>query len=95
MWVMAKPSLLARSVRIAREVLPAVLKPIRALWNEVIALLFFALAAIAMPSAVRLALNFNGDLESFFKLVLIGLFILIMAGYGFSSFRRARKISRS
>jgi hypothetical protein len=91
---MAKPSLLAQSGRIVREVLPAVIKPIRTLWNEVIGFLFLALAALAVPSAFRLARNFNGDAESFFKLVLIGLFIVIMSGYGISSFRRARKISR-
>jgi hypothetical protein len=91
---MAKPSLLDQSGRFAREVLPAVIKPIRTLWNEVIGFLFLALAALAIPSAFRLATNFSGDADSFFKLILIVLFIVIMAGYGISSFRRARKISR-
>ena len=91
---MGKPSLLEQSGRFAKEVLPAVIKPIRTLWNEVIGFLFLALAALAIPSGVRLAMKFNGDADSFFKLVLIVLFIVIMAGYGFSSFRRARKISR-
>jgi hypothetical protein len=91
---MGKPSLLEQSGRFAREVLPAVIKPIRTLWNEVIGFLFLALAALAIPSAFRLGRNFNGDADSFFKLILIVLFIVIMAGYGISSFRRARKISR-
>jgi len=30
-----------------------------------------------------------------FRLVVIAIFVLIMGGYGISSFRRARKITRS
>jgi hypothetical protein len=38
--------------------------------------------------------EFSGDLESFFRLLLTGLFIAVMGGYGIYSFWRARKAAR-
>jgi nitrate reductase NapE component len=70
----AKPNLVHQGYQLVRHIVPAVVKPARTLWHEVIGFLFLALAAIPIPS---------------------GLFVTIMAGYGISSFRRARKISRS
>ena len=92
---MAKSSLGARSVQFLQHVVPAVLKPLRTLWNEVIGFLFIVLALWAAPSGIRAAREFNGDPESFFKIFLVAGFVLIMGGFGISSFRRARKISRS
>ncbi|MGH9661213.1 MAG: hypothetical protein ACRD96_21880 [Bryobacteraceae bacterium] len=92
---MAKPDLLAQGKIFLQHVVPGIMRPIRALWHEVIGFVFLALAAWAVPSAWRLSREFSGDAESFFKLVLIGVFVLIMAGFGVSSFLRARKISRS
>ncbi|MBI1896737.1 MAG: hypothetical protein HYZ57_12085 [Acidobacteria bacterium] len=71
------------------------IRPIRVLWNEVIGFVFLVLAFLAAPSAYRHVRDFNGDGESVFKLLMTGLFILVMAYFGISSFVRARKISRS
>ena len=78
-----------------RHVLPAVLRPIRTLWNEIVGFVFLVLALWAVPSAIRSLREFDGDLESFFKLILTGFFVLLMCGFGIFSFLRARKISRS
>src|SRR5205823_2415944 len=91
---MAKRSIMAQLVQFLRHVVPAVLRPLRTLWHEIIGFLFVVLAMWAVPSGVRTIREFNGDLGSVFKVILIGCFILIMGGYGISSFRRARRISR-
>ncbi len=78
-----------------RHVLPGVLKPLRALWNEVIGFVFLALAAIPVPRAVRSWQEFNETGEGLFRVVLSAIFIGIMAWFGITSFVRARKISRS
>ena len=86
------PSIIAKFMR---HVVPGVIRPLRVLWNEMIGFLFLVLAVMAVPSAVRNAREFDGDAESFFRLSLTIIFALLMAGFGISSFLRARKISRS
>lgn len=78
-----------------QHVVPGVIKPLRVLWNEFIAFLFFALAILAIPSAYRHIKNFEGDPQSFFRAVLSCGFALIMIVFGVFSYLHARKISRS
>ncbi|HYP08882.1 MAG TPA: hypothetical protein VER03_21810 [Bryobacteraceae bacterium] len=78
-----------------QHVVPGVLKPIRVLWNEVIGFLFLAFAAWTIPSTYRYIREFKGDPDSLLRLVLSGVFSLIMLFFGVTSFLRARKISRS
>jgi hypothetical protein len=91
----------ARSGReFAKHVVPAVLKPARTLWNEVIGFFFFCLAVLFGSGAVRSYIAFNsavagqgtGDLMRF---IMAGFCTLLMLYFGISSFLRARKISRS
>jgi hypothetical protein len=67
----------------------------RSLWNEVIGFLFLSLAFLGAVSGYRIYRHFDGSAETFFRLILVSFFVLIMSGYGVASFRRARKISRS
>ena len=92
---MAKPSLLDHGTEFVRHVVPAVMKPIRTLWNELIGLIFVVLAVAFGSQTVRSAMHFNGEPRSFFEIFMSGFMFLLMAYFGFSSFRRARKISRS
>jgi type VI protein secretion system component VasK len=85
---------LARSRQFLEHVLPAVVRPLRVLWNQMIGFLFLVLAVWAIPRGVRSVREFSGDLESFFRLLLTGLFIAVMGGYGIYSFWRARKAAR-
>jgi hypothetical protein len=81
-------------------VVPAVLKPARTLWNEVIGFLFLCLAVMFGSGVVRAYSAFTkatpdqatGDL---LRIVMSGFCTLLMLYFGISSFRRARKISRS
>jgi hypothetical protein len=76
------------------HVLPAILRPMRTLWHEIIGFFFLAFAAWALIRAVPMVREFNGDADSFFKLILVVIFVGVMGYYGVTSFLRARKISR-
>ena len=82
-----------------RHVVPAVLKPARTLWNEVIGFLFLCLAILFGSGAVRAYMAMgtsstpdSGDLWRFLGTTFLA---LLMLYFGVSSFLRARKISRS
>lgn len=78
-----------------RHIVPAVVKPARTLWHEVIGFLFLALAAIPIPSGLRTLRDVDAGRGGAVKLTFTVIFVVIMLAYGVSSFRRARKISRS
>jgi len=78
-----------------RHVLPGVIRPLHALWNEVIGFLFIVFTVVAAFYVVRAVRNFDGEIEGLFRIVLPALFGLVMGYFGVSSFLRARKITRS
>jgi hypothetical protein len=78
-----------------RHVVPGVIRPLHALWNEVIGFLFIVIAVVAGFYVIRAVRNFEGDIESLFRIVLPALFGLVMGYFGVTSFLRARKITRS
>ncbi len=78
-----------------RHVLPGVIRPLHALWNEVIGFLFIVFTVVAAFYVVRAVRNFDGEVEGLVRIVLPALFGLVMGYFGVSSFLRARKISRS
>jgi len=75
--------------------MPGVIRPLRVLWNEIIGFIFVVLAVWAVPSAISNVRQFEGDAESFFRVVLSFSFAGLMAYFGIASFLRARRISRS
>lgn len=76
-------------------VMPAVIKPLRVLWNEIIGFLFIVFGIIFGFSLFRRFRNFEGGPTELFGLAAAGLFVAMLVGYGLFSFLRARKISRS
>jgi hypothetical protein len=76
-------------------VIPAVLKPARTLWHEVIGFLFLSMAIIFVFSGFRAVREFDGSPGAVLRLVMLAFCVALLGGYGISSFRRARKISRS
>ena len=92
---MPKPSLAYQGRQFVRHVVPEVLRPARTLWHEVIGFLFLALALLPIPAGIRAIRSFDGQTGTIVRLALTAIFVVIMGGYGISSFRRARKISRS
>lgn len=73
-----------------KHVVPAIAKPARALWNEVVGFIFICLGVTFGFTALRYIRR--GET---FQVVVSGIATFIMAYYGISSFLRARKISRS
>jgi hypothetical protein len=74
----------------ARHVVPAVVKPARTLWNEVIGFIFLCFGVIFGSKAVRYAIQ--GENE---RLLIAAFCTALMLWFGITSFLRARKISRS
>jgi len=85
---------IARGRQFLHYVLPAVIRPLRVLGNQVVGLIFIVFAIAALPRGIQIARDFNGDTESLFRLVLTALFISIMAGFGIYSFWRAYKVPK-
>lgn len=73
-----------------KHVVPALLKPARTLWNEVIGFIFLCIAATFGFQAVR-----SGMHHEVGRTIMAGFCTLLLGAYGVGSFRRARKISRS
>ena len=83
-----------------RHVVPAVLKPARTLWNEVIGFVFVCFAVIFGFKAVRTYMDLvaASDTEAtghFIRLAMTAFCTVLMLYFGVTSFLRARKISRS
>ena len=76
-------------------VIPAVLKPARTLWHEVIGFLFLSMATIFVFNGFRAVREFDGSFGAVLRLVMLAFCVCVLGGYGISSFLRARKISRS
>ena len=77
------------------HVVPGVIRPLHALWNEVIGFLFLVFAAISAFYVFRAVRSFEGDMEGLAHIVFPAIFGLVMAYFGVSSFLKARRISRS
>lgn len=82
-----------------KHVVPAVIRPARVLWNEIIGFFFICLAVLFGSGTVRayMAMNSNpkqdfGDLLRFLGTLFL---TLLMLYFGVTSFLKARKISRS
>lgn len=78
------------SGKIAKHVLPAAFKPVHSLWHEIIAFIFLMFAGLGAWRLWRTA----GTLEPG-RLALVVIFVVVMAAYGISSYRKSRRISRS
>ncbi len=77
------------------HVLPHVTRPLRVLWNEMIALLFFLIAIPATWSAITHFRHANQDGEDLLRAAVAFIFAAVMIYFGISSILRARRISRS
>jgi hypothetical protein len=77
------------------NVVPAVIKPLRVLWNEIIGFLFIVFSIIFGFSLFRRFRNFEGGPSELFGLAAAVVFVAMLLVYGVFSFLRARKISRS
>jgi len=77
------------------HVLPGIMRPLRILWNEMIAFVFICLAIPAVPKVYNSWQEFDGEPERLFRLALSSLFLITMLTFAIFSFLRAKKISRT
>ena len=78
-----------------KHVLPAVIKPLRVLWNEMIAFLFLVFGVLVAFSTWREFTTGKQANGSPMVLFAGGGFALLLVYFGVSSLLKARKISRS
>ena len=78
-----------------KHVVPAVMKPARVLWNEVIGFLFLCIGVICGARVIGLYRDFANGAGHVFNVIMAIGFTLLMLYFGITSFLRARKISRS
>ena len=76
-------------------VVPAVMKPARTLWHEILGFVFVLMAITFVFSGFRAIRQFDGSAGAVARLAMLGIGVCLLGGYGISSFLRARKISRS
>jgi hypothetical protein len=81
--------------KFASHVLPGIMRPLRILWNEMIAFVFICFAVPAAAKVYGFWKDFNGEPKSFFGLVLSSIFLMTMLYFAVMSFVRAKKISRT
>ena len=75
---------------------PGVVKPLHALWNELLAFIFLTLAAAVGFGPLRRGYKeLDGDPVNLIKFLSAVFLTMLMIGLAFYSYRRARKISRS
>jgi hypothetical protein len=89
---------LAAGVQESTAFFPRLLGILRQLWNEVMGFIFFALALFFTFNAngvVQSLQALKTDPDAVPKLLLAGLFAGMFAWFGYTSFRRARKLQRS
>ena len=87
---MANKHLAQHAGKFVKHVLPAAIKPVHSLWHEVLGFIFLVFAAVGAWKIFR-----HSDTMGPMQLVLIVPLIIVTAGYGISSFVKARRISRS
>jgi hypothetical protein len=78
-----------------RHVIPAFFRPVHTLWHEIIGFLFIVIAAFFGLNLVTSIRKFNGEPAQIMRIAGAAFFVILLGGYGVSSFLRARKISRS
>jgi glycerol uptake facilitator-like aquaporin len=87
--------MLKKAAQFLHHVLPSILKPLRVLWNEIIGFAFLIFAVLAAFRVYNFLRDFDGSADAIFGVTISAAFCILMAYFGFSSFWRARKISRS
>jgi hypothetical protein len=92
--------LLKNRGKFVKHVVPAVVKPIHSLWNQVIGFFFLCFAAIFEIGAFRYYKAYLQDppaekLNDLGRIVAVVMVGIVLAAFGISAFLKARRISRS
>jgi hypothetical protein len=86
----AHKHLVRQAGKFVKHVLPAAVKPAHTLWHQVLGFIFLVVAASGVSYVIRRSATLGPA-----QLAIVIPFIVVTAGYGVSSFLKARRISRS
>lgn len=92
---MFKKNIRGQARLFVQHVVPAAIRPVHTLWHEIVGFLFVVLAIFIGGAGFRTWTQYSGDPAQFLKIALSVCFAIVLAAFGISSFRKARKISRS
>ena len=92
---MFKKNITGQARLFIHHVVPAAVRPVHTLWHEIVGFLFVVLAIFIGGAGLRTWTQYSGEPAQFLKITLSICFAVVLAGFGISSFRKARKISRS
>jgi type VI protein secretion system component VasK len=81
--------------KFVQAVLPGVIKPLHALWNELLGFLFLVLALMLVRPVWRSYQEMGGGPAQLVKFLLGAFFFATMLAFGLHAFWKARRISRS
>jgi hypothetical protein len=87
--------MIKRTKQFFGHVIPAIIRPLHILLNQVVGLFFLLFAAAAVPSGLRSLHQLDTPDGSITRVLMIFGFAALLAFFGISSFWKARKISRS
>lgn len=76
-------------------VIPAVIRPLHILWNEVLGAIFLIFAVVLVRPTWKNYRALDDDPANIIKLILSVCFFVVMAAFGIHAFWRARRISRT
>jgi uncharacterized membrane protein YhdT len=79
-----------QSGKFVKHVLPAAVKPLHALWHQILGFMFLVFAGTVAWKIWR-----NEAAIALPLLIIALVFVVVMAAYGISSLRKSRRISRS
>lgn len=74
---------------------PGIVRPLHALWTEVIGFLFLAFGILLARPVWKLYRELDDDPANLIRLFLTAFFMFVLLGFGVQSFLKARKISKS
>ena len=79
--------------RFTTHVVPEVTRPARVVWNQAIGFVFFVMAVPALLKGIQLYRSLDSDPKAGFGIVISAIFVVVMVGFGLSSFLKARRIA--
>lgn len=87
-------ALLSLARKFLAAVLPGVIRPLQALWNEILGLLFLALAVIMVRPVWHGWREMDEGPEHFLRFLLSAFMLAVMLGFAVHAFWKARRIDR-
>ena len=81
--------------KFATSVVPEIIRPLRVLWNEMIAFLFFVFFIVAAVATWRSYQTAAGSPEGLGRAAVSAIFGLIMLVYGVQSYLKSRRVGKS